>query len=133
MAQSSVSVQDIPSNDNSLSTKEFLQNEKNCEIFKDSDEEIKMILSEINKLSGNNNNNLISGDLDDVDLILKRAEDIASETKNLLKSPIVSSLSGSPKGSNKIPEIKVTKPDFELKVDNKIPVHKVCFINLIFR
>ncbi|KAI8439585.1 hypothetical protein MSG28_013312 [Choristoneura fumiferana] len=124
MAQSSISFQDTPSNDNSLSTKEFLQNEKNCEIWKDSDEEIKMILSEINKLSGNNNNNLLSGDMDDVDLILKRAEDIAFETKNLLKSPVVSSLNGSPEAGNKIPEIKVTKPDFELKADNKTPVHK---------
>ncbi|XP_061719370.1 centrosomal protein of 162 kDa [Cydia pomonella] len=130
MAQSSVSVRDYTSNsnDNSLSTKEFLQNEQSCENFKDSDEEIKMILTEINKLSGGNNNSLLAGETDDVDVILKRAEDIAFETENLLKSsPIASVLNIAPETSNnKVPEIKVTKPaDNENKIENKTPVHKV--------
>ncbi|XP_047992019.1 centrosomal protein of 162 kDa [Leguminivora glycinivorella] len=129
MAQSSVSVRDYTSNsnDNSLSTKEFLQNEQSCENFKDSDDEIKMILTEINKLSGGNNNNSLLGDTDDVDVILKRAEDIAFETENLLKSsPIASVLNAAPDASkNEVPEIKVTKPADELKTENKTPVHKV--------
>ncbi|XP_063626095.1 centrosomal protein of 162 kDa [Cydia splendana] len=130
MAQSSVSVRDYTSNsnDNSLSTKEFLQNEQSCEKFKDSDEEIKMILTEINKLSGGNNNSLLAGDTDDVDVILKRAENIAFETENLLKSsPIASVLNIAPETSNnKVPEIKVTKPaDNDNKIENKTPVHKV--------
>ncbi|XP_063386539.1 centrosomal protein of 162 kDa [Cydia fagiglandana] len=132
MAQSSVSMRDYTSNsnDNSLSTKEFLQNEQSCEKFKDSDEEIKMILTEINKLSGGTNNSLLAGDTDDVDVILKRAENIASETEHLLKSsPIASVLNITPETSNnKVPEIKVTKPasaDNDNKIENKTPVHKV--------
>ncbi|XP_063537042.1 centrosomal protein of 162 kDa [Cydia strobilella] len=130
MAQSSVSVPDYTSNsnDNSLSTKEFLQNEQSCEKFKDSDDEIKMILTEINKISGGNDNSLLAGDTDDVDVILKRADDIAFETENLLKSsPIASVLNIAPVTSkNKVPEIKVTKPaDNDNKTENKTPVHKV--------
>ncbi|CAG9112106.1 unnamed protein product [Plutella xylostella] len=124
MAQSLVeSIQEPTSNDNSISTKEFLRIEKNCEGYKDSDEEIKLIFNEINKLSGanNNNNSILLEDNDDVELILKRAEDIAQETENLLKSsPIAAAASPShEKQSNvaKIPQIKVTKPDESKKTE----------------
>ncbi|XP_012550623.2 centrosomal protein of 162 kDa isoform X2 [Bombyx mori] len=107
--------QDLPSNDNSLSTREFLHIEKTCEAFKDSDEEIKMILSEINKLSGGKTEEkLLEGDVDDVELILKRAEDIALETENLLKnSPVaakIHKLTPEKSEPSAIPEILVTKP-----------------------
>ncbi|XP_037973181.2 centrosomal protein of 162 kDa [Plutella xylostella] len=124
MAQSLVeSIQESTSNDNSISTKEFLRIEKNCEGYKDSDEEIKLIFNEINKLSGanNNNNSILLEDNDDVELILKRAEDIAQETENLFKSsPIAAAASPShEKQSNvaKIPQIKVTKPDESKKTE----------------
>lgn len=107
------------SNENSISTKEFLHIEKSCELYKDSDEEIKLIFNEINKLSGACANE-VEGDLDDVDLILKRAEVIAKETKDILqqnpldlKSPVV------PKDNRaeviNIPVIKITKPNNEHK------------------
>ncbi|XP_030020271.2 centrosomal protein of 162 kDa [Manduca sexta] len=101
---------DLASNENSLSTKEFLQFEKTCEAYKDSDEEIKMIFSEINKLSaGNTNDKIIGDDVEDVELILKRAEDIALETENLLKSsPIANAVSPSKSQIAVIPQIKVT-------------------------
>ncbi|KAJ8715148.1 hypothetical protein PYW08_005129 [Mythimna loreyi] len=108
--------QDIGSNDNSISTKEFLQFEKSCEAYKDDDEEIRMIFNEIKKLSAaNKEEKVISEDIDDVDLILKRAEDIAQETQNLLKSsPISTVLNGNSPNkteSGAIPQIKVTKPN----------------------
>ncbi|KAJ8712410.1 hypothetical protein PYW07_005252 [Mythimna separata] len=107
--------QDIGSNDNSISTKEFLQFEKSCEASKDDDEEIRMIFNEIKKLSAaNKEEKILSEDIDDVDLILKRAEDIAHETENLLKSsPISAALNTSSPNkseSGAIPQIKVTKP-----------------------
>lgn len=118
MAQCSVSlIQDLNSNDNSVSTKEFLHIEKTCETYKDSDEEIKMLFNEINKLSGGKGEKLI-GDDEDVELILKRAEDIAQETENLLKkSPVGVSVS-SFKDSTVVPLIKVTKAnETELNID----------------
>ncbi|KAM3965738.1 LOW QUALITY PROTEIN: uncharacterized protein ACR2FA_000063 [Aphomia sociella] len=113
MAQCSVATKQEPnSNDNSTSTKEFLHFEKACELPRDSDEEINMIFNEINKLSGSKQNDKIIGeDVDDVELILKRAEDIAHETENLLKSSPVSGMNGIiPKDPGAIPLIKVTKP-----------------------
>lgn len=106
---------ELASNDNSISTKEFLNIEKSCEAYKDSDEEIKMIFTEINKLSGGSRNNKeIDEDVDDVELILKRAEDIALETENLLKSsPVAAVVGNSIPGtvsSTVIPQIKVSKP-----------------------
>ncbi|XP_053610666.1 centrosomal protein of 162 kDa [Plodia interpunctella] len=104
--------QDSHSNENSVSTKEFLHFEKTCEAYKDSDEEIKTIFSEINKLSvGNDKEKLIGDDVEDVELILKRAEDIALETKNLLKSSPASSKNVSPakECTATVPLIKVTK------------------------
>nr|XP_013189800.1 unnamed protein product [Amyelois transitella] len=100
MAECSVSSNPDPqSNDNSVSTKEFLHFEKTCETYKDSDEEIKMIFSEINKLSaGKEKERIIGEDVEDVELILKRAEDIALETKNLLQS--------SPEATNNVPPAK---------------------------
>ncbi|XP_050682258.1 uncharacterized protein LOC126977469 isoform X2 [Leptidea sinapis] len=88
----------------SISNNEFLLLEKTCEALKDSDEEIKLLFNEINKLS--NNKDLGIENEDDIELILKRAEDIAHETKNLLKSPISNSYKG-----ETIPEIKVFTPD----------------------
>lgn len=125
MAQSTIVItQETMSNENSISTKEFLNFEKTCEAYKDSDEEIKMIFNEITKLSSAmNNDNVMDADVDDVELILKRAEDIANETENMLKS---SSKTNAPneiitKGdSSNIPQIKVTKP-----VDNKDEDQKV--------
>lgn len=109
---------EMASNENSISTKEFLNMEKTCEAYKDSDEEIKMIFTEINKLSGGNNN-VLEGDVDDVELILKRAEDIALETENLLKmSPVAASAAGISNGPATIPRIKVSKP---IESDNKSP------------
>lgn len=114
MAQSEIVVdQDVGSNDNSMSTKEFLQFEKTCEGYKDGDEEIKMIFSEINKLVGSNRTEkILNDDVDDVDLILKRAEDISLETENLLKKSPISALFnvGSEIRNGSIPQIKVTNP-----------------------
>ncbi|CAB3230854.1 unnamed protein product [Arctia plantaginis] len=121
MAQSEIAVgQDLGSNDNSMSTKEFLQFEKTCEGYKDSDEEIKMIFSEINKLvASNKTEKVLNDDVDDVELILKRAEDISLETENLLKkSPISALFNASSEIKIKngaIPQIKVTKPREEEK------------------
>ncbi|CAG9788801.1 unnamed protein product [Diatraea saccharalis] len=119
----------MASNENSVSTKEFLDIEKTCDAYKDSDEEIKMILSEINKLSGNNNNcNMIEDDMDDVGLILKRAEDIALETENLLqKSPIASVLNND-SATPAIPQIKVSKPSqiIEHVEESSVLQIKVC-------
>lgn len=114
---------DLNSNDNSISTKEFLQIEKTCEGFKESDEEIKKIFNEIQRLAGQTEISHISGeDLDDVDLILKRAEHLAKESTNLLQSsPIAEILTSDEnpyeksKHSSKIPQIKVTKPETEMK------------------
>lgn len=125
MAQSTIVItQETMSNENSISTKEFLNFEKTCEAYKDSDEEIKMIFNEITKLSSAmNNDNVMDADVDDVELILKRAEDIANETENMLKS---SSKTNAPNGiitkgdSSNIPQIKVTKP-----VDNKDEDQKI--------
>ncbi|KAJ0174562.1 hypothetical protein K1T71_009670 [Dendrolimus kikuchii] len=137
MAQSLVVCpQDLISNENSLSTKEFLDFEKTCEAYKDSDEEIKLIFNEIKRLSsGNNKDNVLGDDVEDVDLILKRAEDIAQETVNLLKSSPVASTAKIQDPSNDdqntangIPQITVTKP-FENNIgsfENKSsPNHKV--------
>lgn len=116
MAQSSIIVtQESTSNDNSISTKEFLNFEKTCEAYKDSDDEIKMIFSEITKLSAaNSRDNVISEDVEDVELILRRAEDLAQETELLLKSsPVAANIERTlPNGvdSGTIPLIKVTKP-----------------------
>ncbi|CAK1555707.1 unnamed protein product [Leptosia nina] len=100
------SSKDIKSCDNS--NKEFLLLEKTCEGFKDSDEEIKMIFNEIKKLSHNKDVEIT--DEDDVDLILKKAEDIANETENLLKnSPVVANPVAYLGDSSGIPEITVTK------------------------
>ncbi|KOB72752.1 Uncharacterized protein OBRU01_11993 [Operophtera brumata] len=108
--------QEIESNDNSVSTREFLNFEKVCEAYKDSDEEIKLIFSEINKLStSNSKDNVIADDVEDVELILKRAEDIALETESLLKSSVKTNAvaSSSLNSAALIPEIKVTKADNE--------------------
>uniref|UniRef100_A0A2A4K1S5 Uncharacterized protein n=1 Tax=Heliothis virescens TaxID=7102 RepID=A0A2A4K1S5_HELVI len=116
MAQSLITItQDTESNDNSMSTKEFLHFEKTCEAYKDSDEEIKMIFNEIKKLSAaNKTEKVMSEDIDDVELILKRAEEMSHETENLFKSsPVAAALNaGSPNRSESgaIPQIKVTKP-----------------------
>lgn len=113
MAQSLIAVNsEIGSNDNSMSTKEFLQFEKSCEAYKGSDEEIKLIFNEIKKLSAASKTDKgISDDIDDVELILKRAEDIAHETENLLKNSPNSAIATPNKiESGAIPQIKVTKP-----------------------
>lgn len=140
MAQSLVHHQDIGSNDNSVSTREFLSFEKACEAYKDSDDEIKLIMNEINKLSASNNkDNVIVDDTEDVDLILKRAKDIAHETENLLKrSPVP--VKGSPLQSFSkivtadIPEITVTNIENEsethVKATSKDKVR--CFKYLYF-
>ncbi|KAJ2945719.1 hypothetical protein O0L34_g560 [Tuta absoluta] len=115
MASSIAIAQDTFSNENSLSTKEFLDFEKTCGAYKDSDEEIKMLFSEITKLSATmKKDSVIGADVDDVDLILKRAEDIANETENILKSPSMSTITAIPRDTISIPQIKVTKP-----MDNK--------------
>ncbi|XP_026756203.2 centrosomal protein of 162 kDa [Galleria mellonella] len=114
MAQCSVTMVNAEQNstDNSISTKEFLHIEKACEVPRDSDEEIKMIFNEINKLSGNADSDKIIGeDVEDVELILKRAEDIAHETENLLKSSPIAAVNGITNDSGAIPQIKVTKPN----------------------
>lgn len=120
MAESVLITQEITSTDNS--TREFLIQEKNCEAFKDSDEEIKMIFNEIKKLSDNKNKDTeIGEDVDDVDLILKRAEDIANETENILKtSPIATAVNGIHSYiETNIPQIKITKPnDSEIRTIN---------------
>ncbi|XP_072945061.1 uncharacterized protein [Epargyreus clarus] len=94
----------------SNSSKEFLLLEKTCEAYKDSDEEIKMIFNEIKKLSNCKDKDNEIGDMEDVELILKKAEDIAQETENLLKSSPVSVSKSIAKGTNSIPQIKVTEP-----------------------
>lgn len=126
MAQSLViDHQETGSNENSVSTREFLSFEKACEAYKDSDDEIKQIFSEINKLSASNSkDNVIADDVEDVELILKRAEDIALQSKNLLKnSPVASKVNAvpsfSPNNSAVIPEIKVTKANENVYDDNK--------------
>ena len=107
----SQSNKEMPSNDNS--TKEFLFHENNCMAYKDSDEEIKLIFNEIKKLSdAKNNDTEIGEDVDDVELILKRAEDIAQETENLLKSsPVVAAVKSGRQNivTGNIPQIKVTQ------------------------
>ncbi|CAH4035446.1 unnamed protein product [Pieris brassicae] len=91
------------------SNKEFLLLEKTCEAPKDSDEEIKMIFNEIKKLSHNNHVEIT--DEDDVELILRKAENIANETENLLKSsPVVTNKATSYLGdTSAISEVKVDK------------------------
>ncbi|XP_047526067.1 centrosomal protein of 162 kDa [Pieris napi] len=91
------------------SNKEFLLLEKTCEALKDSDEEIKMIFNEIKKLSHNNHVEIT--DEDDVELILRKAENIANETENLLKSsPLVTNTATSYLGDTSvISEVKVDK------------------------
>ncbi|CAH0588958.1 unnamed protein product [Chrysodeixis includens] len=130
MAQNVIAIhQEVGSNDNSMSTKEFLQFEKTCEAYKGSDEEIRYIFNEIKKLtSSNKTEKVISDDVDDVELILKRAEDIAQETKNLLKatpvSPTVPSRAKTPvltPDPEAIPQIKVTKPN---ETEMETPEHK---------
>lgn len=127
MAHSSiVMAQELGSNDNSISTKEFLQFEKSCEAEKDDDEEIKMIFNEIKKLSAANKaEKVLCEDIDDVDLILKRAEDIAHETENLLKSsPIATVMNANSQNrseSGAIPQIKVTKPN---EIEKNMLEHK---------
>lgn len=119
MAESVLITQEIISADNS--TKEFLIQEKNCEAFKDSDEEIRMIFNEIKKLSDTKNKDTeIGEDVDDVDLILKRAEDIANETENILKtSPLATAVNGIHPIDTNIPQIKITKPnDNEIRTIN---------------
>ncbi|XP_045500651.1 centrosomal protein of 162 kDa [Colias croceus] len=99
------------------SNKEFLLLEKTCEAFKDSDEEIKMIFNEIKKLSHNKETEM--GDDEDVEMILKRAEDIANETENLLKSsPVAANNVISYPGDCCIPDIKVTEPSVEPHKEN---------------
>lgn len=130
MAQNSVIIaQDSMSNENSISTKEFLNFEKTCEAYKDSDDEIKMIFNEITKLSAaNNKDNIISEDIEDVELILRKAEDLAQETELLLKSsPVAAKIERTlPNGvdSGAIPLIKVTKP-VENNEEKPIAVAKV--------
>ncbi|XP_026495844.2 centrosomal protein of 162 kDa [Vanessa tameamea] len=119
MAESDMHTHELICNDNS--TKEFLLHEKTCEAYKDSDEEIKMIFKEIKKLSVSKNKDTeIGEDVDDVDLILKRAEDIANETENILKSsPVATVVNGIRPyiDSGNIPQIKVTKPsDKEIRI-----------------
>lgn len=120
MAESVLITQEVISADNS--TREFLIQEKHCEAYKDSDEEIKMIFNEIKKLSDTKNKDTeIGEDVDDVDLILKRAEDIANETENILKtSPIATAMNGiHPYIDTNIPQIKITKPnDNEIRTIN---------------
>lgn len=130
MAQSSVIIaQESMSNENSISTKEFLNFEKTCEAYKDSDDEIKMIFNEITKLSAaNNKDNIISEDIEDVELILRKAEDLAQETELLLKSsPVAAKTERTlPNGVDcgTIPVIKVTKP-VESNEEKPIAVAKV--------
>ncbi|XP_045775006.1 centrosomal protein of 162 kDa-like isoform X1 [Maniola jurtina] len=123
MAQSVASNLEIVSNDNS--TKEFLLHEKTCEAFKDNDEEIKMIFNEIKKLSDAKNlGHEIDEDNDDVELILKRAENIALETENLLKSsPVAAAVNGlrSYMDKGNVPQIKVTKPTENVHSEHKTP------------
>lgn len=114
--------QEQDSNENSVSTKEFLSFEKVCEAYKDSDEEIKMIFYEIHKLSAaNNKDKVLSEETDDVELILKRAEDISLETENILKNcPVAASLNGATLTlhDHSIPQIKVTKAEVEHEENN---------------
>ncbi|XP_068617981.1 putative leucine-rich repeat-containing protein DDB_G0290503 [Battus philenor] len=118
------------SNENSedVLNDEFMLIEKSCEVFKDSDEEIKNIFSEIKKLSsGKRKDDEIGEDVEDVELILKRAEDIAHETETLLNSsPVVGIVNSvSPSALDKIPQIKVTKAnETNSKKDNKIGVYQ---------
>lgn len=110
-----VNNQDTVSNENSLSIKEFLLFEKTCEASRDSDEEIKMIFSEIKKLSGEETGHKIfESDNEDVDLILKRAVNIAKETESLLKNDPVASIINGDNSSKCIkgvtPVITITKP-----------------------
>lgn len=72
-------------------------------------------------LAGHKDNNITGEDLDDVGLILQRAEDISQETANLLQSsPVADILSNNENPyksdkSSKIPQIKVTKPEADQK------------------
>lgn len=135
MAQSLVmNHQEIGSNENSVSTREFLSFEQACEAYKDSDDEIRQIFSEINKLSASNSkDNVIAADVDDVDLILKRAETIALESEKLLKNcPVTAKESSVPIFSHNnagvIPEIMVTKVESDHEVNKVANNAKVsCF------
>lgn len=132
MAESgaSQSNKEVMSNDNSV--KEFLYHENNCKAYKDSDEEIKMIFSEIKKLSDcKNKDTEIGEDVEDVELILKRAEDIAHETETLLKSSPIAAVTKSIRpsfiDSGNIPQIKVTQAndnitnsDYNTQVSGKV-------------
>lgn len=134
MAQAVASNFEMVSNDNS--TKEFLLHEKTCEAFKDSDEEIKMIFNEIKKLSDSKNlDNEVDEDSDDIELILKRAENIAQETENLLKSSPVAAAVNGPRPhleTGIIPHIKVTKPTENISEEKKTP-SKVSLLYSIIR
>ncbi|XP_013148299.1 PREDICTED: centrosomal protein of 162 kDa [Papilio polytes] len=108
---------------------EFLLIEKSCE-SKDSDDEIRNILNELKRLSTvKNKDTEIGEDVEDVDMILKRAEDIAHETKNLLNSsPVISIPNGvSYNTIDKVPQIKVTKHvtnENKIETDHKITGHQ---------
>ncbi|CAK1587084.1 unnamed protein product [Parnassius mnemosyne] len=121
--ESLASNRDVISNEEIL-TKEFLLIEKSCESYKDSDEELKNIFKEIKKLScAKNKDSEVGEDSEDVELILKRAEDIANETENLLNSsPVVGFRNCvSPCVESKVPQIKVTKvSENETRLDNKV-------------
>lgn len=108
---------------------EFLLIEKSCE-SKDSDDEIRNILNELKRLSTvKSKDTEIEEDVEDVDMILKRAEDIAHETKNLLNSsPVISIPNGvSYNTIDKVPQIKVTKHvtnENKIETDHKITGHQ---------
>ncbi|CAG9564611.1 unnamed protein product [Danaus chrysippus] len=114
---------------NENSTNEFLFYEKTCEAYKDDDEEIKMIFNEIKKLSDpKNKDSEIGEDVEDVELILKRAEHISHETENLLKSSPIATVSNgfyAHTDPGNIPKIKVTKPNENIQNENKNAVSKV--------
>ncbi|KOB52183.1 Uncharacterized protein OBRU01_26275, partial [Operophtera brumata] len=71
--------------------------------------------------------NVIADDVEDVELILKRAEDIALETESLLKSSAKTNAvaSSSLNSAAVIPEIKVTKADNEYEGNKTLGNAKV--------
>ncbi|XP_014371395.2 centrosomal protein of 162 kDa [Papilio machaon] len=123
MANNSLASNEPTSED--ILNEEFLLIEKSCE-SKDSDDEIRNILNELKRLSTiKNKDTEIGEDVEDVDMILKRAEDIAHETKNLLNSsPVIGIPNGvSSSAMDKVPKIKVTKHltnENNIETDHKI-------------
>lgn len=118
---------EMSTKDNSNSIQEYLNIEKSCEQFKGTDEEIILIFNEINKISGSSLPQN-EGELDDVELILKRAEDLSKETQNILNNApaIAKNNFQNNVESVNIPVIRVTKAkEVEDEVHIKIKTEKV--------